>query len=125
MNPFDSVLAQAASIQLHQDAIALPSMTAALAGVDGAATNSQVLTAGSAHTVTFTVETNQSAVAYWVEKQAALKKFTVVSGSDGTASGSKSTVTVTIPGDAGTYRVLFSIKGTSEWDDVYYSFIVK
>ena len=125
MNPFDSVLAQAASIQLHQDAIALPSMTAALAGVDGAATNSQVLTAGSAHTVTFTVETNQSAVAYWVEKQAALKKFTVVSGSDGTASGSKSTVTVTIPGDAGTYRVRFSIKGTSEWDDVYYSFIVK
>ena len=125
MNPFDSILAQAASVQLHQDAVALPSMTAVVTGIDGAAPDSQVLTAGSENTVTFTVETNQSEVAYWVEKQTALKNFIVVSGSDGTANGSKSTVTITIPGEAGTYRVRFSIKGTSEWDDVYCSFIIK
>ncbi len=96
-------------------------MTAVLA----AASNSQVLAAGSEHTISFTVETNQSAVAYWVEKQMALKNFTVVSGSDGTVNGGKTTVTITIPAEAGTYRVRFSIKGTSEWDDVYCSFIVK
>lgn len=58
-------------------------------------------------------------------KQTVLENFIVVSGSDGTVNGGKSTVTITIPGEAGTYRVRFSIKGTSEWDDVYCSFIVK
>ena len=58
-------------------------------------------------------------------KQTVLKNFIVVSGSDGTVNGGKSTVTITLPGEAGTYRVRFSIKGTSEWDDVYCSFIVK
>lgn len=58
-------------------------------------------------------------------KQTVLENFIVVSGSDGTVNGGKSTVTITIPGEAGTYRVRFSIKRTSEWDDVYCSFIVK
>ncbi len=125
-NPFDRMLAQAAPITVHQDAVTAPSMTAVLTQIDGSTPSGQVLAAGSAHTVYFTIDSNQSQVYYFVEKQSALGSFSAVTGSDGTVNVSGSTaVTVTIPGDAGTYRARFSIKGSSDWDDVYCSFIVK
>lgn len=124
-NPFDHILAQATPITIRQDAVTAPAMTATLTGIDGGAPDSQVLAAGSAHTIRFTVETNQSQVDYWVEEQTALKNFSVVAGSKAVLNLSGSTVTVTIPGDPGTYRVRFSIRESSDWDDVYCSFIVK
>ena len=122
-NPFDSILAEAAPVLIQPEVITMPSMTATLTEVDGAAPTGQVLAAGSVHEVSFTVETNQQAVDYCVEKQTELKSFENVQDEKGTVSGK--TVTITIPGDAGTYRVRFSIKENSDCDDVYCSFIVK
>lgn len=124
-NPFECVLARKEPILFQQEASVAPSMTATLAQIDGSTPSGQILAAEQVHAVNFTVETNQTEVVYCVEKQSALKTFSAVSGSEGTVKGSKSQVTITIPGEAGTYRIRFSIKEGSEWDDVYYTFIVK
>lgn len=123
-NPFDSILEEAAPVSFTQDASTAPSMTAVMTQIDGMEVSGQVLTAANAHTVCFTVETNQSSVEYWVEKQTALKSFAKLNETVG-STGSGSVVRITIPAEAGTYRVRFSIKSACDWDDVYYSFIVR
>lgn len=123
-NPFECILAEAAPVSFTQDAAEPPAMTAVLTQVDGMEPSGQVLTAGNAHTVSFIVGTNRAPAEYWVEKQAALKSFAKLNETGGSV-GSGSEVTITIPAEAGTYRVCFSIKEECDWDNVYYTFIVR
>ncbi|WP_165247611.1 InlB B-repeat-containing protein [Adlercreutzia sp. ZJ141] len=81
------------------------------------------------YSVSFGCDTNASQVTVTVEKQKSpLATFetieTKVSPTISISNG-KGTATAAIPATKGTYRVRFSIAGTSENDDVFYTFIVR
>ena len=118
-NVFDTVLAQSDARSIS--AGAMPSLAVTLTAVDGAQVSSHVLAAGTDHTLAFTHVTNMDQVQVTVEKQNALTLFTALSGYPQIASAQTN---VTVPGEEGVYRIRFSISD-GDWDDVYFTFIVK
>ena len=97
-------------------------VSAATESVDG-----KILSAGdTGHTLTFTYVTNASKVQVLLEKQSALMTFASL---DEPKAADPVGTEVMIPGEAGVYRVRFSMDGfdatSSAWDDYYFSFIVK
>lgn len=120
-NVFGSILAQSGQLPVSISAEVEPFLDVVLDSIDDAEANRHVLSAGSAHSVLFHYTTTASSVTVTVEQQGELQIYRPISATvDGNAAGT----TVQIPGSAGVYRVRFSMSD-GDWDDVYFSFIVK
>lgn len=121
-NIFDTILAKSSSVEFAVAAITEPSLLV----TQTAPTGTQVLAAGETHTVTFGFVTNGT-VSVMLEKQGALQIFSKLS--EYTLADGLTGTTVTIPTEAGIYRIRFSLDGfestSSAWDDVYFSYIVR
>jgi hypothetical protein len=104
----------------------LPSLDVKLVNVDGSAVKNHVLNADEPHTVNFTFNANGSDVHVILEKQGTLQNFTQIGD---TITGVAAGTDIAIRADAGVYRVRFSLDGfantSSDWDDVYFTFILK
>jgi hypothetical protein len=104
----------------------LPSLDVKLVNVDGSAVKNHVLNADEPHTVNFTFNANGSDVHVILEKQGTLQNFTQIGD---TITGVAAGTDIAIRADAGVYRVRFSLDSfantSSDWDDVYFTFILK
>lgn len=104
----------------------LPSLDVKLVSVNGSAVTSYVLNVDESHTVHFTFTTNGSDVRVSLEKQRTLQNFTQIGQ---IITGTVDSADITIPAGAGVYRIRFSLDGfgniSSDWDDVYFTFILK
>lgn len=87
----------------------------------------QVLPAGTAHTVDFTFDTEATGFYVSMEKQNGFQIFLKESGYPMEVSGES--LQITLPEEAGVYRIRFSLDSMydsgSDWDDVYFTFILK
>ena len=117
-NVFGEILAKSDAVTVTVAETEQPSLTVTLDSADG-----YVLAAGQPHTISFTYTATVETVSVRVEKQNALKVFNVLESVS--VPGSQ----IEIPGEAGVYRIWFSMDGfentSSDWDDVYFTFIVK
>ncbi len=137
-NVLKTILAESGEVSYNRTKPEAPWMTFELASVNGSTqgTSSRALTLGTAYTVVFEFETNQTEAAAIAEKQgdtlaafAATEQIQCVVGSisetDGIARG---TVTVTFPAalEKGVYRIGASLNGNhfEDCDNVYYTFTV-
>lgn len=114
-NVFDQILATSESVTFSAEKATDPKLEVALASAHGS-----VLSAEAERTLLFTYETTASVVTVIVEKQTSLGLYNTVSSATAAVAGTS----VTIPSEAGVYRVRFSMS-ESDWDDVYFGFIVK
>lgn len=118
-NVFDTVLAESASVTLTVEQIPVPELSVIL--LDPV----YVLSAETAHALRFQYTANGT-VSAQLEKQNRLQLFSAVAQ---TIAAQADDTVVTIPAEAGVYRVRFSLDGfgtdSSMWDDVYFTFIVK
>lgn len=118
-NVFHKLLASANSISMAGTAEAEPSLAVTL----DASVTSRVFTAGAERRVSFRYETNAQNVTASVEKQGTLAQFTTLSNA--AVSAANGLATATIPAEAGTYRVCFSLNENSKNGNVYFTFIVE
>ena len=121
-NIFGNVLAHSQKTGFSVERTVQPSLSVTLKELTG----THVLTAGKDHTIRFSYVTNGN-VTVQVEKQDSLQFFRSVSTA---VTVDQQNISVTIPAEAGVYRIRFSLDGfeptsSSNWDDVYYTFIVK
>lgn len=96
--------------------------------------DSRVLAQGTEHEMQFNYTTTAESFTVTVEKQSVLANFNQVAGTmpetvmtvkaEGAIEAADK-VTATVPAEAGTYRVRFSMDENSANDDVYYTFIVE
>lgn len=125
-NVFGRILAQSETVAFAAPDLELPALDVNLISVNGEAPGGYVLSGETRHNILFAYETNMADVQVLLEKQGTLQRFTAVTDSSpAEATGT----TVTIPAEAGVYRISFSLDGfgdtSSPWDDAYYTFIVK
>ena len=121
-NVFQDVLATSKTVTFSVPDVVKPSLEVTLESVNEKAPNGDVLTGSDAYVLVFRPVTNMTSVQARLEKQTALKIYSEV-------DNAVDDTTVTIPGESGVYRVRFSLDGfaqtSSDWDDVYFSFVVR
>ncbi len=137
-NVLKTILAESGNVSYNRTKAEAPWMTFKIASVNGSTqgTGSRALTLGTAYTVIFEFETNQTEAAAIAEKQggtlaefAATKQIQCVVGSISATEGiTRGTITVTFPAilEKGVYRIGASLNGNhfEDCDNVYYTFTV-